>query len=75
MPLEEELEYKKSYQQHLNKEFMRLENLDRNTPISNIILLNLGAIPYYINDMRFLVVKLKGNYFDFVKENGLWYKW
>ena len=73
--LQEEREYKRYYNQHLDNEFVRLTNLDMNTPMPITTLLRMGAVPYYVNDMRFLIVKLKGNYFDFVKEGEYYFKW
>ena len=55
---------------------VRLTNLDMNTPMPEIILLRLGAYFQNINDKQFLIIKLRGNYFDFVKEDdNYYYKW
>ena len=75
MTLEEQLSEIKEFEIYKQKVYERLTLLDKNTPLTKTELLRCGSVPYAVDNMEFLVVKVNETYFDFIKEGKYYYKW
>ena len=75
MSIEEIVEEIKEFERYKREIYNRLTLLDKNIPLTKLELLHCGSIPYTVDDMEFLVVKINETYFDFVKDGAYYYKW
>ena len=74
----EEREWKRKYNEHLDRKYLELLNHNLNIPMSKIELLTLGASKVVLGEREFFIVSLSNhanNPFIFIKIEDNYYRW